>query len=156
MSFGILASRQVVVAIADALRSAGTAAGAEVNSHNREHPFTRFPGLRVYAIGEDLGDADDPMEWPLQRQHDLRVMVDACVRDALDVETAMAALALEVLQALEAAEVQELADISPRVYLRARRIDYSVATQGEQTTGTARIEFSAEYSTVSDAPETIL
>lgn len=153
----MLASHQVIQAIGQRLLAAGTGAGSRVNFINRALTFSVFPGLKVYADGDDFSDGDDDdITWPREQLHALAINVDGVVRDVADLEAAMATLAAEVLTALEGTEAASVLDPLDGVRLASQAMTQRVQTDGEFATGTVSIRFLAVFSTASNDPATIL
>lgn len=153
----MLASHQVVLAAAQRLIDAATAAGANVNHKNRGLTFATYPGLKVYAADDDHEAADsDDITWPHEQLHELALVVDCVVQAPDDLEGAMASLVEEVLQALEGSAAA--AQLSPLQGVRLQSVGStrSVRTDGERATGTASVRFRVTYSTEADDPSTFL
>lgn len=152
----MLASHQVVVQMADRAVTAGLATAANVERRNRARIFDTFPGVKVFAVDEDLADDPEDITWPRDRQHTLQVEVAGVVRDPADLEGAMSAMAEAILQCYEgtaaAATLQPLAG----VVLQAQAISRSVATEGEAAAGTVRVRFEVVFHTRSNDPSTFI
>lgn len=151
----MLASQQVVEAMAGRLVAAAIVGAGQVEWRNRARVFSAWPGIKVYSTDEDLADDPEDITWPRQRQHTLQVQVDTVVRDPADPEGAMSALALQVLLTLEGTEAASL--LQPLgARLGATRITRRMATENEASVGTVSIAMEIIFATRSDDPETIL
>lgn len=147
----MLASHQVINAVAQALVDAATDAGARVYTA-RFHPVAVFPAIRVVHVDEDLqADADD-ITWPASLSHALQLDVRALVRAPADLDDAMATMASQILAALGA----DAAPLSPlNVALQPTGIRYQASADGEAATGEAVVRFEANFTTQANAPDTI-
>lgn len=152
----MLASHQVIVAMADLLVAAAIAPVGNVERKNRARIFGTFPGVKVFAGDEDLQATDEDITWPPARQHELRPQVDLVVRDPDDLEGAMSAITAEALQALEGTFAAATLAPLQGVALRATRITRRVTTEGEAATGTVSVQFEVVFHTQSNDPETII
>lgn len=151
----MLASRQVIQAIAARLAAAGTTAGARVYAA-RNWPVEEFPAIRVVAGEESLdGEADD-ITFPRERTHQLAVDVRCLVRDATGADEAADELAEEVLLALEG--TQAAASLVPLAgcNLAATRISRTPQTEGEAACFATTVTLEVLFSTASNDPATLI
>lgn len=152
----MLAAHQIVLAAAQRLLDADTAAGANVNAKNRALTFATYPGLKVYITDDDHQAAANDITWPHEQLHELALVVDCVVQEPDDLEGAMASLVEEVLQALEgSAEASQLSPLQG-VRLQSLGSTRSARTDGERATGTASVRFSVTFTTSADDPSTFL
>jgi hypothetical protein len=151
----MLASQQVIEAVAARLVAADTAAAARVYTA-RAWPVDTFPSIKVLHVDEDLqADAED-VTWPPTLLHRLQLDVLAYVQAPTGLDAALAAMALQVLLALQgtraAATLQPLAGCT----LQATGIRYQTPGDGEAATGLATVRLEVEFHTAGNDPETII
>lgn len=152
----MLAARQIVLAAAERLVDADTAAGANVNHTNRGLTFATYPGIKVYATDDDHQAADDDITWPHEQLHELALVVDCVVQEPDDLEGAMDALVEEVLLALEGSAAASQLSPLQGVRLKSLGSTRRVRTDGERATGTASVRFNVTFTTSADDPSTFL
>jgi hypothetical protein len=148
----VLASQQVIDAMAAVLVAAGTGSGARVHT-DRFHPVAVFPSTKLLHVNEDLQTAADDLTWPPIRLHQLQVDVRVLVNAPADIDTAMSTAALQVMQALQGS-ASPLAPLP--VDLAVQGISYQSQTDGQAATGEATVRFEAQFQTAAHQPETII
>lgn len=153
-----LAAAQVIDAIAS--RITGLAlAGSRVYT-SRAWPLAEadLPAWRVVAADEDV----TPMtvHGPALQQHQLQVELRGHARAVADLDAALHALAAQALAAVFDTAPQVPADaldgIASKLQIGLRRIERSLAAEGEAVLGLVVITLQVIFRTRSNAPETLV
>ena len=151
----MLASAQVVDAIATRMSGGALADGRVYTSRGHPIPDDGMPAWRVIAVDEVI--EPKTVHVTKLQGHQLQVELLGYVQATANVDDSMHALAAEALTLLFNPPIapDPLSDMT-KVVLTQRRIERAMQSDGEARNGLITVTLRAEFHTRSDAPETIV
>ena len=152
----MLAAAQVLDAIAARITGLSLT-GAHVFT-DRAWPLTEatLPAWKVVSPDEDIEPLTIHTSGP--QQHRLQIELQGYVKAAAGIDDAMHAIASQAITALfnEPGTPDALSALAGRVQLSQRRVERAMKSEGQAELGLIQITLRAEFSTLSNAPDTIL